>query len=48
MEAGVSPSLLSMIVRGRVPASENNAAAVARALGKPQSELFPFLPRGAQ
>lgn len=42
LEAGISPSLLSMIVRGGAPATEANQRAIARALGRDDvDELFP-------
>jgi hypothetical protein len=40
-EAGISPSLLSMIARGRARATDENARAIAAALGQPVHELFP-------
>ena len=39
--AGVSPALLSMIARGRVRATDQNAHAIAQALGRSTAELFP-------
>jgi hypothetical protein len=40
-EAGISPSLLSMITRGGARVTEANALAIARALGRSAGELFP-------
>lgn len=40
-EAGISPALLSMISRGRVPVSASAAEGIARALGRDVAELFP-------
>jgi len=44
-EAGISPSLLSMITRGGARATEANARAIAKALGRDPSELFPGVAR---
>lgn len=41
MAANVSPSLLSMIVRGVARATDETRAAIAAALGRDQAELFP-------
>ncbi len=40
-EAGVSPALLSMIARGRARVTPANARAIAAALGRNVTELFP-------
>jgi hypothetical protein len=40
-EAGISPSLLSMITRGAARVTDANALAIARALGRNAGELFP-------
>lgn len=39
--AGISPALLSMITRGRARATDENASAIAAALGRPVGEVFP-------
>ena len=39
--AEISPALLSMIARGRARATEPNARAIGKALGRPAHELFP-------
>lgn len=40
-EAGISPALLSMVARGRIRATRSSCEAIARALGRQVSELFP-------
>jgi hypothetical protein len=44
-EAGISPALLSMILRGAARVTEANAYAIARALGREADELFPGVTR---
>jgi hypothetical protein len=44
-EAGISASLLSMIVRGTARVTEGNAIGIANALGRPAHELFPDVVR---
>jgi transcriptional regulator with XRE-family HTH domain len=43
--AGISPALLSMIVRGRARATDATARSIARALDRDPSDLFPDVAR---
>jgi hypothetical protein len=40
-EAGISASLLSMMTRGRARVTDENAVAIAAALGRTVAEVFP-------
>jgi transcriptional regulator with XRE-family HTH domain len=40
-EAGLSPNILSRIVRGHRSASQDERSAIAASLGRDASELFP-------
>jgi transcriptional regulator with XRE-family HTH domain len=44
--AEISPALLSMIARGRARATQAHARAIAKALGREVSELFPTVTGG--